>query len=324
MNNVLKLKQFLKKEKFVFIQPHNFPDPDAIASAYGLQYVLKQFNIKSKIIYSGFMTNRSVIDMSEKLKIKITHISKVNISSKSKIIVVDTMIGKSNIRMVQGDYIGFIDHHEGEQVNKNFKGYIDWRPEIGACSTIIGEYILDLNIKNIPRNISTALLIGIYIDTLRFARKTTPLDIKIVDKLYSFADIRFLNYVSLNIIELDDLKRISDSIKNLKVLKDCGIVKVKKIKSPQLLPILCDFFMQLRELNLIIGYFPKKRSISISVRNEKKEYNAQKLINEIIDNIGTGGGHSTMAAGSIDLGLVRENFNFERHLISILKNHLEK
>ena len=26
--------------KHVFIQTHNFPDPDAIASAYGLQYLL--------------------------------------------------------------------------------------------------------------------------------------------------------------------------------------------------------------------------------------------------------------------------------------------
>ena len=31
----------------IYIQTHNFPDPDAIASAYGLKQLLNCFNIKS-------------------------------------------------------------------------------------------------------------------------------------------------------------------------------------------------------------------------------------------------------------------------------------
>ena len=35
--------------KHVYIQTHNFPDPDAIASAYGLQELLKSRGIASTI-----------------------------------------------------------------------------------------------------------------------------------------------------------------------------------------------------------------------------------------------------------------------------------
>ncbi len=319
MSKVFQLKKILKNESFVFIQPHNFPDPDAAASAFGLQFILKQFNIKSKIIYSGFITNKTVNDMVEKLKIKIYHITQVSIKPTSKILVVDTKIGVSNITFLKAQYIGFIDHHEGNFNKKNSAEFYDLQPKTGACSTIIGDYILNLGLKKIPRNVATALLIGIYIDTFRLMRKTTQLDVEIVDKLYPFVDVKFLNFVALNIIELDDLKNFSLSIKNLKLIKDIGIVKVMKLRSGHFLGIVCDFFIQLRELTLIIGYYPKQKNISISIRSEKPEYSALKIINEITHNIGVGGGHSTMAAGVVDLNLVCKNFNFEKHLLNIIQ-----
>ena len=37
----------------VFIQTHNFPDPDAIACAYGLSELLKAKGIDAEICYKG-------------------------------------------------------------------------------------------------------------------------------------------------------------------------------------------------------------------------------------------------------------------------------
>ena len=37
----------------VYIQTHNFPDPDAIASAFGLQVFLKEHGIEAEICYDG-------------------------------------------------------------------------------------------------------------------------------------------------------------------------------------------------------------------------------------------------------------------------------
>ena len=38
----------LCKDHNVYIQTHNFPDPDAIASAYGLKKLLSHYGINSK------------------------------------------------------------------------------------------------------------------------------------------------------------------------------------------------------------------------------------------------------------------------------------
>jgi nanoRNase/pAp phosphatase (c-di-AMP/oligoRNAs hydrolase) len=50
--NPLELVELLKGHR-VFIQTHNFPDPDAIASGFGLQYFLGVHGVESDICYDG-------------------------------------------------------------------------------------------------------------------------------------------------------------------------------------------------------------------------------------------------------------------------------
>ena len=37
----------------VYIQTHNFPDPDAIATAFGLQKLLEEYGITSSLMTEG-------------------------------------------------------------------------------------------------------------------------------------------------------------------------------------------------------------------------------------------------------------------------------
>ena len=50
--NPLTLISILKNHT-VFIQAHNFPDPDAISSAFGLQQFLAYYGIESSLCYDG-------------------------------------------------------------------------------------------------------------------------------------------------------------------------------------------------------------------------------------------------------------------------------
>ena len=50
-----KLEEILSyiKGKSVYVQMHNFPDPDAIASAYGMKKLLEAEGISAEIVYKG-------------------------------------------------------------------------------------------------------------------------------------------------------------------------------------------------------------------------------------------------------------------------------
>ena len=72
----------MEKEKFldfletirgqrVFVQTHNFPDPDAIGSGFGLVKLLEHFGIKSELVFVGQIDRLNTKKMTDLCNIKI-------------------------------------------------------------------------------------------------------------------------------------------------------------------------------------------------------------------------------------------------------------
>ena len=107
--------------------------------------------------------------------------------------------------------------------------------------------------------------------------------------ILSLANHKIFNYFTLNSISLNDLQYFEHGIKHLYIHKNIGILHFNKLHSQQLLGIISDFFMTIKELSLIISYFITNKNIHIAIRSESKKYkkyNAAKLINRIVDKIG--------------------------------------
>ena len=62
----------------VYIQTHNFPDPDAIASAFGLQELLKLRGIHATICYKGKIDRYSTDKLREILDIRLVNIENID------------------------------------------------------------------------------------------------------------------------------------------------------------------------------------------------------------------------------------------------------
>ncbi|MCK5289273.1 MAG: recombinase RecJ, partial [Candidatus Omnitrophica bacterium] len=105
MSNKKRIDQLVKhleNEEKVYIQTHNFPDPDAIASAFGLQYLLKKYGISSEIIYDGQLQSNPVERMISEFGISIYHYSEVKMMQNSKIVIVDGCKGNKNVTDLMG------------------------------------------------------------------------------------------------------------------------------------------------------------------------------------------------------------------------------
>ena len=102
-----KLDELLTKiyRKHVYIQTHNFPDPDAIASAYGLQALLGARGVSSTICYSGKIDRYSTAKLGELLGIELHHIENLAsiLREEDEVILVDAQKGNSNIIDMTGD-----------------------------------------------------------------------------------------------------------------------------------------------------------------------------------------------------------------------------
>ena len=111
MTHLEKLLQCIK-HNHVFIQTHDFPDADAIGSAFGIQYLLKLNNIDSTICYRGKIDRSYLSKMLDTLNIELVNIKDIdNLDNDDSIILVDSQKGNSNLLNFTCTNVICIDHH---------------------------------------------------------------------------------------------------------------------------------------------------------------------------------------------------------------------
>lgn len=306
----------MMKNKRVFIQTHNSPDPDAIASALGMQYLLRELDINAEICYKGEIEKYNTVKMIDIFNIKIFNIESINdMKEDDLIILVDSQKGNSNITDFPGDEIAVIDHHPVFVENNYY--YKDIRPKIGACSSMIGEYI-HKTLGDIPGDIATALLYGIKMDTLDLSRGVSELDLDMFYMLYKKANIEKLNKLQINTLQYDDLTAYSNSIRNIKIYGNIGFSNVGEGCPDSLLGTVCDFILALKEVDVAIVFSEKNGGIKFSIRNENDDLDAGKIINNALQDIGSGGGHKSMAGGFIDsIGMGKIIGEHEKYIVHV-------
>ena len=300
----------------VFIQTHNIPDPDAIGSAYALQELLLQFGISSTICYDGDIDKYSSSKMLDMFGIEMFSDEDIasDMTEDDYIICVDSQKNAGNITDLKGQEIAAIDHHPTTKANADVEyKYKDIR-WVGACCTIIAEYYRDLDLHP-SKDVATALLYGIKMDTLQFSRGVTEDDIAIFAYLNSLMDADKLKCLEMNSIEFDDLKAYGAAISNIQVFDYLGISFIPFACPDAMVAIVADFILSLIEVEVSVVYCERPDGLKFSVRSERNDVNAGVLAHDALEGLGDGGGHASMAGGRIPLEGVIKLGEFKNNAI---------
>jgi len=284
------------KHKHIYIQMHNFPDPDAIASAYGLQFLLEQKGIKSTICYKGRVDHGSSYSMVEKLGIDIVEYDELkDMCADSEIILVDAQKGNANIIDMPGEEVMCIDHHPTyEKVDYVFS---DIRPEVGACASIIAQYFFNNNIE-MSKNVATALLYGIKVDTANMTRGVSDLDLEMFYRIFNLADRQMITKLDHSTLRQEDLKAYANAINSIETVGRVSFANTGLDCPEALIAAISDFIMMLDNTDMTIVYSLRKDGIKISLRCNNG-MDVGKIANKVLEGIGSGGGHENMAGGFV-------------------------
>ena len=284
----------------IYIQTHNIPDPDAIASAFGLQQILLKYGISSTICYDGDIDKLSSSKMLEMFNIEMFADDEIvgDMKEDDYIICIDSQKNAGNITDLPGDEVAAIDHHPTTSKNADVEyKYKDIRL-LGACSTIITDYYLDLGLTP-STDVATALLYGIKIDTLQFSRGVTQEDIAAFAFLNPIIDIRNMGRLEMNNLEYNDLQAYGAAIENIKVFDYFGITHIPFACPDAMIAIVADFILSLIEIEVAVIYCDRPDGLKFSVRSERDDILANEVVAKALEGIGGGGGHATMAGGRI-------------------------
>ena len=299
MENVMNLINLCRGHK-IYLQTHNIPDPDAIGAAFGLKELLKRFDIDSTICYDGSIDKLSSSKMLDILNIEMYADEDIadDMKKDDYIICVDSQKNAGNITDLIGNEIAAIDHHPTTSVNAGVEyKYKDIR-FFGSCCTIIAMYYMDLNISPSP-DVATALLYGLRMDTLQFSRGVCSEDISVFAFLHPLTDSTKLKKLEMNNLDFSDLKAYGAAIENIRVFDYLGMVHIPFDCPDSMVAIVADFILSLIEIDIAVVYCSREDGIKFSIRSESDTVDAGKLIEEVLKDIGSGGGHPTMAGGRI-------------------------
>ncbi|BBB32270.1 phosphoesterase RecJ domain-containing protein [Thermotomaculum hydrothermale] len=287
------------KKKKICILTHTNPDPDAIASAYGLWYFFKETaGIEATIYYDGIIgriNNRIMVDL---LDIPIKKARKDYLKKFDYFCLVDTQPGKKNNCLPTYKKVLIVIDHHFEEGAENKGDLIDIRENVGSTAAIVCQYLEEFEIE-VPENLATALFYGIKTDTDGLLRDYSSLDEKYYKKLFLNVDYKKLHKIEYPELPKEYFFDFADAITSARIFKDILIADLGEAFVPDMTGEMADYFLRMEGVSLVLVYGVFKDMLYFSIRTKKRGKTLGKVSYELAEGIGSGGGHNKTGGGVV-------------------------
>ena len=294
------------------------PDPDAIASGLALRQVLGRNKQTAPIGSFGRVTRPENIAMVKLLEIEIEKLTAADLKQFDRIALVDLQPPHLSRPPQEVDLV--IDHHP-EQFT--YKSVIkDIRPSYGATSTILLEYLLCAG-SSVGTRLATAMLYGIKSDTFLLAREVNEWDVEAFSYLYPLANQNLMRRIERPELPPAALDALSTALKNRRVIDKVAFVHLGRVERDDLIPQVADFSLSFEgiEWAFVSGIFDA--NYIISVRNVGYVRAAGRVLKDAFGDIGSAGGHASMAKAIIPLSRLCETWDIDPRNVRMMNRRTQ-
>lgn len=259
------LERHRSERQIVVIQ--DFPDPDALSSAWAYQLIAQQYGIKCDILYAGTLSHQENIALVKLTGLPAKRLSVQSLKDKDfsvyqGCVLVDsqgtTSQIMSHVREANIPIVVVVDHHSNQG---GFDAeFVDLRPQTRATATILTQYIQGGLLKFTSTNdthikCATALLHGVRSDTNKLMQAQEE-DFLAAAYLSRFYDAQLLNAV----LHTSRSKRVMDvierSLKNRIVENNFSIAGVGYLlyEDRDAIPQAADFLVTEENVHTAVVY----------------------------------------------------------------------
>jgi nanoRNase/pAp phosphatase (c-di-AMP/oligoRNAs hydrolase) len=285
----------------VLILTHNDPDPDAIGSAVALRHLLiNRFNITVKIAYRGIIGRAENKALVRYLDHPLQQFSRADLMPPVAVALVDTQPGAGNSPLRQPTDVTIVfDHHPWHPDTAKAR-FAEVRTDVGATSTILTKYLQTAAIE-LPTPIATALFYGIKTDTMGLGRSGTIADVEAYSFLMPRIDSRALFEIERAQVPADYFKSLVNTVRATRIYRDVLIAYIGWMKYPDLAAEIADWLLRLKGIQWVVCLGAHKENLIVAIRSRHQRGGAGRLAQAVINNLGTAGGHGSMAGGQVRL-----------------------
>lgn len=283
------------------IMTHDYPDPDCIASAFGVAHLLSFWGMENSIIsFGGFVGRAENRAMIRYLNVRTIPYVLLEIKDYDCIIVVDCFPGNNNVSLSADIRVNAVLDHHRVTMPENPSFFHDVRTQIGATSTMVTEYLLGAGCP-IPAKLATGLFYGIVTDTGDMRRDASAEDLDCYTMLFDKMDHRLLAEIEHPDRDIEFFKVLYTATKSMVIFQSVGYIHLGQVSSPDFVGEMVDLFHSLEssETTICSGIFKKNIFFSIRSKNRDDTGMTSEKIAKALN--GGGGGHGKAGAGRIPL-----------------------
>jgi len=311
------LSQHRGEKQIVVIQ--DFPDPDALSSAWAYQLIAANYDISCDIVYGGTLSHQENIALVRLTSLPAkryvnTALQKEDLSVYQGCVLIDSQGTNSQlyavVKRAEIPLIVVIDHHsKQDELDAEF---IDLRPQTRATATILTQYIqsgmLDFDSSNETHiQCATALMHGLRSDTNRLMQAKEE-DFIAAAYLSRFYDSQLLNAVLQSARSRRVMNVIEQALSNRKIKKNFSISGVGYLRydDRDAIPQAADFLVTEEDIHTAVVYGivhnedDDKELVIGSLRTTKLTLDPDEFIKETLGKDAQGrffGGGRYMAGG---------------------------
>jgi nanoRNase/pAp phosphatase (c-di-AMP/oligoRNAs hydrolase) len=296
--------QFLAERKTtlspLLILTHDFPDPDAIASAFALQHVAASaFGIEARIAYGGMvgrMENRAMV---RTLRIRMHRFHPVLLKRHAHVALVDTQPAFQNNPFPGNRKAALVlDQHPSDTPPEAGLAIVD--PDCGATSVLVAQTLLQSGV-DIPARVATALAYGILTDTLDLYRARRSDVAQTYLEVLHHADMRALARIQNPVRPRKFFSVLGRGIRDAVQYRRLIVTHLGPVDMPDRVSQVAEFLLTYRRAHwcLVTGRY--KDRLHASLRAAQRDAEAGPVLRGAFQCPANAGGHGPIAGGSCRL-----------------------
>jgi len=300
LRRVDRLMEMARASQRAVILMYGDPDPDAIGAALGLRAIWAAAGRTPLVRYTGEVQRYQNKLLLSWLRVEIERLDPAELEQADLVAVVDAQPGFWREDPPRAQVV--IDHHPVRE--DTAADYLDLRPGYGATASIITEYLAEAGLA-IDRQLATALLYGITTDTDDLKRHAGPADIAAYELLQHRADATFRQRLDKSQIPMTVLDWISWGIGHRVVHRDLCLIHFGNVPTADIMVQVADLVLLTHGIAWVVCSGIRRddagRRLVVVFRGDGHHGDVGKRARDAFADIGSAGGHRTMARAEIPL-----------------------
>jgi len=289
----------LAGRKSALIYTHDTPDPDSLAAALGLGRLLEHaLGAAVTLVYGGIVGRAQNRAMVENLKMSLQPVEAVDPGAFDVIALVDTQPETGNNSLPPNHRVDIVADHHPPRPGSARAPWCDIRPELGATSTIVFQY---LRAKAVPLDatLATAFFFALRTETRDLGRESTEAERRAYLALVPLVDHGLLYRMSHPKVPRAHFAALDRALRSAELYGDVVGVNLGALGYPDLVAEIADLLLSYEGARYVLCVGRYGGHAYLSLRTEADDARAGSIMRQVVDHDGAAGGHGTMAGAKL-------------------------